>query len=224
MNLKKLCVMALCAFLLSLAFSGVGKSAPEEPQSVYCLEYGGLTVDIRAPDQAYPGENITVTVKAEAITEIYVKYVRVTIYGALNATDKVTLRDIIHLENYSFTSSSEVYEAQYKVTIPDNMSPGLTYGVISCEWELMGSPQKILPAGFALTYIRNMDLEQLQTEYQELNATHQSLLQEYTELKSGINEDLDSTRNMLYIFVATTVVASITVIVLLMRKPKKIWI
>jgi hypothetical protein len=69
-----------------------------------------------------------------------------------------------------------------------------------------------------------MDLEQLQTEYQELNATHQSLLQDYTELKSGFNEELDSTRNLMYILVATTVVASITVIVLLMRKPKKIWI
>ena len=224
MKLQKVRIIALCTLLLTLAFSEVGHSAPEEAPSEYYLEYGGLKIDVRAPSQSYPGENITVTVKAEAIPEIYVKYVRVTIYGALNATDKVTLRDIIHLENYSFTSSSEVHEVQYNVTIPDNMSPGLTYGVISCEWELMGSPQKILPAGFALTYIRNMDLEQLQTEYQELNATHQSLLKEYTELESGINEDLDSTRNMLYIFVATTVVASITVIVLLMRKPKKIWI
>ncbi|MCJ7721120.1 hypothetical protein MUO98_01745 [Candidatus Bathyarchaeota archaeon] len=224
MKLQKVCIMALCTLLLTLASFGLGHSAPDETPSVYYLEYGGLKIDVRAPSQSYPGENITVTVKAEAITEIYVKYVRVTIYGALNATDKVTLRDIIHLENYSFTSSFEIHEVQYNVSIPDNMSPGLTYGVISCEWELMGSPQKILPAGFVLTYIRNMDLEQLQTEYQELNDTHQSLLQNYTELESGINEDLDSTRNMLYIFVATTVVASITVIVLLMRKPKKIWI
>jgi hypothetical protein len=220
-KLQKVCIMALCIIFLTLAFSGVGHSAPDETASVYYLEYGGLKIDLRAPSQAYPGENITVTVKTEAITEIYVKYVRVTIYGALNATDKVTLRQINHLENSSFTSS---YEVQYTVTIPDNMPSGLTYGVISCEWELMGSPQKILPSGFALTYIRNMDLEQLQTEYQELNATHQSLLQDYTELKSGFNEELDSTRNLMYILVATTVVASITVIVLLMRKPKKIWI
>jgi len=213
--------MTLCTLLLTLAFSGVGHSAPEETPSVYYLEYGGLKIDIRAPTQSYPGENITVTVKAEAITEIYVKYVRVTIYGALNATDKVTLREINHLENSSFLSS---YEAQYNVTIPNDMSPGLTYGIISCEWELMHSQQEVLPSGFALTYIRNVDLEQLQSEYEALNATHQSLLQNYTELESGFNEDLDSTRNLMYIFVATTVVASITVIILLMRKPKKIWI
>jgi hypothetical protein len=88
----------------------------------------------------------------------------------------------------------------------------------------MGSPQKIPPSGFALTYIQNMELEQLQTEYDELNATHQSIVQNYTELESGLKEELDSTRNLLYIFVATTVVASITVVVLLMRSPKKIWI
>ncbi len=221
MNHKNLCVMALCTLLLTLAFCGIGKSAPEDIVSVYDLEYGGLKIDIRAPIQSYPGENITVTVKAEAITEIYVKYIRVTIYGALSATDNVTLREITHLENSSFTSS---YEVQYNITIPDDISPGLTYGIISCEWELMDSPQKIPSSGFALTYIKNIELEQLQAEYDELNATYQSTVQNYTELKSSLNEDLDSTRNLLYIFVATTVVASITVIVLLMRKPKKVWI
>jgi hypothetical protein len=221
MQLTKVCVMALCTLLVALAFSGVVYSAPEETVSVYSLEYGGLEIDISAPAQAYPGENITVTVYAEAITQLYVKYIRITVYGALNATDKITLQEIRHLENSAFTSS---YEVDYTVTIPDNMSPGLLYCLISCEWELMGSPQKIPQSGFALTYIRNMELEQLQTKYQQLNTTHQSLMEDYKELESGFSTDLDSTRNLMYIFIATTVVASITVIVLLMRKPKKIWI
>jgi hypothetical protein len=88
----------------------------------------------------------------------------------------------------------------------------------------MGAPQKIPSSGFALTYIKNIALEQLQAEYDELNATHQTILQEYTELKSGIKEEVDSTRNLMYVFIATTVVASITVVVLLMRKPKKVWV
>ena len=87
----------------------------------------------------------------------------------------------------------------------------------------MGSPQKIPSSGFALTYVKNIDLEQLQAEYEELNATHQSLVQNYTKLESDLEEEVGSTRNLLYVFIATTVVASITVIVLLMRKPKKVW-
>ena len=218
---KKACIMALCALLVTLAFSGIVQAAPEDASSVYDLEYGGLKVDILAPTQAYPGDTITVTVNAEAITPLFVKYIRVTLYGALNATDNVTLREITHLKNTSFSSSDEM---QYNVTIPSNMSPGLTFGIISCEWELMGAPQKIPQSGFPLTYVRNMDLEQLQTEYEQLNATYQSMLQNQTDLESNLQGEVDSTRNLMYIFVATTVVASITVLVLLMRKPKKIWI
>jgi hypothetical protein len=218
---KKLCVLTLCALLVTLAFSGIVQAAPEDASSVYDLEYGGLKVDILAPNQAYPGDTITVTVNAEAITQLFVKYIRVTLYGALNANDRVTLREITHLENSSFSSS---YEMQYNVTIPNDMSPGLTFGIISCEWELMGAPQKIPESGFALTYVRNVDLEQLQTEYEQLNATYQSMLQNQTNLESNLQGEVDSTRNLMYIFVATTVVASITVLVLLMRKPKKIWI
>jgi len=220
-TLKKLCVMALCTFLLTLAFSGVGNAAPEETPSVYYLDYGGLKIDIRAPDQAYPGENITVTVKTEAVVpQIYVKYINVDLYGVVNATTEVILDQISHLKNSSLSS----HEVQYNIKIPDNISPGLTYGEVSCEWEALGASFEILSSGFVLTYIENVALEQLQAEYDELNATHQSILQENTELKSGINEDADSTRNLMYVFIATTVVASITVFVLLMRKPKKVWV
>jgi len=220
-TLKKLCVMALCTFLLTLAFSGVGNAAPEETPSVYYLEYGGLKIDIRAPDQTYPGENITVTVKTEAVVpQIYVKYINVDLYGVVNATTEVILDQISHLKNSSLSS----HEVQYNIKIPDNISPGLTYGEVSCEWEALGASFEILSSGFVLTYVKNVALEQLQAEYDELNATHQSILQENTELKSGINEDADSTRNLMYVFIATTVVASITVFVLLMRKPKKVWV
>ena len=213
--------MALCVFLLTLAFSEIGKSAPEETRNVYYLEYGGLKIDIRAPDQAYSGENITVTVKTEAVVpKIYVKYINVDLYGVVNATTEVILDQISHLKNSSLSS----HEVQYNIKIPDNISPGLTYGIINCEWEALGASFEILSSGFVLTYVKNVALEQLQAEYDELNATHQSVLQENTELKSGINEDVDSTRNLMYVFIATTVVASITVFVLLMRKPKKVWV
>jgi len=95
---KKVCVMALCALLVTLVFSGIVQAAPDDASSVYDLEYGGLKVDILAPTQTYPGDTITVTVNAEAITPLFVKYIRVTLYGALNATNRVTLREITHLE------------------------------------------------------------------------------------------------------------------------------
>ena len=218
--LKKLCTVVLCTFLVTLAFIGAGRAAPEEPQNVYYLEYGGLKIDIRAPVKAYVGESITVTVNTEAVVaQIFIKYINIDIYGRIDATTEIYLDQITHLTNSSLSS----YEAQYTVAIPDNISPGLTYGIISCEWELMGSPQKIPPSGFAVTYIQNVELEQLQTEYDQLNATHQSLLQDYNELESNFDGEVGSTRNLLYVFVLTTVVACITVVVLLMRKPQRVW-
>ena len=222
MLLKKLGVLALCAFLLTLAFSGVGNAAPEETQSVSPLDYGGLRIDITAPVQAYPGENITLTVKtiASYVQQIYIKYITIDLYGVINATTKIYLDQIMHLSNVSISS----HEIQYNVTIPDNISPGLTCGEVSCEWEALGASFRILSSGFVLTYVKNVALEQLQAEYDELNATHQSIVQNYTELKSDLKEEADSTQNLMYVFIATTVVASITVVVLLMRKPKIVWV
>lgn len=209
----------LCTFLLTLAFSGVGKSAPEEAKNVYHIDYGGLTIDISAPIQSYPGENISINVTTQAVTQIDIDYIYIRICGRVNATTEVTLTNITHIEGSSLT----FHETQYDIAIPDNLSPGVLYGFISCEWDFMGCPEKIPSSGFALTYIKNLELEHLQAEYDELNATYQSVTQENTELKSGSN-DVDSTRNLMYIFIATTVVASITVFVLLLRKPKKVWV
>jgi hypothetical protein len=218
---KKLCTMLLCAFLITFAFIGISRAAPEETQNVYYLEYGGLKIDVKAPVKAYIGESIAVTVNTESVVpEIFIKYINIDLYGRINASTEISLDQIAHLNNSYLTSS---YEAQYEVTIPENISPGLTYGIISCEWEFMGSSQKIPKSGFVLTYIQGMELEQLQAEYDELNATHQSLVQNFIELESNLEGEVGSTRNLLYVFVATTVVGSITVVVLLMRKPKTVW-
>ena len=212
--------MVLCTFLLTLSFSGVGRSTPEEMPNVYYLEYGGLKIDISAPVKVYSGESITVSVKTEAVvSQIFIKYIDIDLYGRVDSTTKICLDQITHLTNSSLSS----YEAQYDVEIPDNLSLGLTYGIISCEWDLMGSPQKIPSSGFALTYVQNIELEQLQAEYEELNATYQSLVQNYTAIESTLIGEVGSTRNLLYVFVATTVVVSITVVVLLMRKPQRVW-
>jgi hypothetical protein len=215
---KKVGLVVVCVFLLTLAFSGVGKAASEDTRSVYSLEYGGLEIDIWAPYQAHPGDTINVTVSTKAAEHIFVKYINVAFYGVENAINEVTMAEITHLENSSLTS----HEVSYNITIPEQISPGLTYGEISCEWELMGAPAKIPRSGFALTYIKNKALEELQADYEELNSTYQSTLEDFTQLSKAKGE-VDSTRNLMYVFIATTVVATITVGVLLIRKPKKVW-
>jgi hypothetical protein len=217
---KKLFALMVCVFLFALTFSGTVWSQSEQTKNVYLLEYGGLLIDIVAPVQASPGENITITITTEAVTEVDVEYMDVLIYGIVDARDEISLAEISHLENVPLN----FHEANYQISIPNDISPGQIYGIITSEWDFMGSHQTITPSGFALTYIQNVELEELRAEYKELNATYYDSLQNYTALESDLEVELGSTRNLMYIFVATTVVASITVIVLLMRKPKKVWI
>jgi hypothetical protein len=222
MKYKKLFTMVFCIFVLTLSFFGIVQSQSEQTKNVYSLLYGGLLIDIVAPVQSSPGNNITITITAEAASgvEVDVDYLDVLIYGIKNAKDEISLAEITHIENLPLT----FHEATYQISIPNDISPGLIYGIISSEWDFMGTHQRITPSGFALTYIQNVELEELRAEFNQLNATYYDSLHNYTALESDLAVELDSTRNLMYIFVATTVVASITVIVLLMRKPKKVWI
>ena len=222
MKYKKLFATVFCIVVLSLSFSGMVQSQSEQTKNVYSLPYGGLLIDIVAPVQSSPGNNITITITAEAASgvEVDVDYLDVQIYGIKNAKDETSLAEITHIENMSLTFQ----EANYQISIPNDISPGLIYGIISSEWDFMGTHQRITPSGFALTYIQNVELEELRAEFNQLNATYYDSLCNQTALESDLEVELGSTRNLMYIFVATTVVASITVIVLLMRKPKKVWI
>jgi hypothetical protein len=215
--------MTLCVFLLTLAFCGIGYAEPQGTKTVTPLDYGGLRIDITAPVQARPGDNITITVRTSAsadVKQIYINYITLELYGIVNVTDSTLLAQIDHLSNVPLS----IHEIHYNITIPNNLSPGLTYGDVSCNWKALGVSFEILSSGFVLTYIEDVELEQLQTDYDELSATHESILQEYNELKSQIPDNSDSTRNLMWVFIATTIVASITVFVLLLRRPKRVWV
>lgn len=220
MKFNKLSVITICSFFLIFIFFGPIVTATEGEKNVCSIEYGGLKINIKAPIQVYPGESIGVTINTEAVSQVNIEYIHVIIYGLTNATSEVVLANITHLEN----SSLALYEADYNVSIPERISPGLIYGILSCKWDFMGAPQKIPSSGFAMTYVNNVALENLQMEYDELNTIHQSIIQNYTELESDFEEEVGSSRNLSYIFIATTIIAIITVIVLLMRKPKKVWL
>ena len=222
MDIKKVVILPLILSMLlfTIVSGAVLGFAPEETWEVYNLEYAGLRVRIEAPRQVDPGENITATVKAEAPQRIYVKYIYIEIYGLRNETDKIPLKNMTHLKNTFLTIPHEV---DYIVTILNDTSPGLTYGTIQCEWEFMGAPEKIPSAGFIVTYVRNTEFEQLKAAYDELNATYNSLLANYTELDSKYAGELGGARNLMYVFVATTIISVATVLFLILRRPKTFW-
>ena len=89
MNSKKgtISLLILTTFVLTVGFSGVAQSTNGEGQmrNVYSIDRYGLIVKIDAPYQTCPGENISITVRAEAhlVTEglrvehMYLKILRI---------------------------------------------------------------------------------------------------------------------------------------------------
>jgi len=221
MNWKKFVVLSssLSMLLLTLTYCAVVGATPEERWTVYDMEpFNGLKITVDAPCQADPDENITITVRAEVSGKVYIEYIYVKIYRLINETNDV-------LAEFSFIEKSDLtvpHTVDYAVTIPNNTSPGLTYGVIEWQWTYMGITVTPPPAGFTVTYVRNLELEELRAAYDELNATYNSLLANYTKLKNYKSE-LGATRNLMYIFVATTIVSAATAFILLVRRPKRVW-
>lgn len=225
MDTKKVVILpSIFSLLLFAMVSGVVIGlGSEETWEVYDLEYAGLRVRIEAPRQVDPGENITVTIRAEApLDDVYVDYIYVTIYSLKNETDEIPIETITHLEA-SKLAFHEVHKVDYVITIPNDTSAGLTYGIIQCKWEFQNAPEKIPPAGFVLTYVRNSELEQLRAEYDEFMANYTSLLGNYTELDSKYAGELGGARNLMYVFVATTIIAVGTILFLIIRRPKTFW-
>ena len=219
MNCKKVVVLSLglSMLLLTLTYGAAVRATPEERRPVYSTDFLGLEVIVEAPYLAYPGENITVTVNvtAEASALARVEYIHVNIYGLRNETEEISppLADIY--------INTVPYQYDHIITIPNDTSPGLLYGTIEWgKWSVQFPGGEVTienppPAGFVVTYVKNVELDELQVTYDELLAN-------YTKLKNYKSE-LGSTRNLMYIFVATTVVSAATAFILLMRRPKRLW-
>jgi hypothetical protein len=221
MDYKKAAILGsiLSMLLLTLTYDTVVGATSEERRPVYEAESLGLKVRIVAPYAANPGENITVSINVTADSSggVEVEYIHVNIHGLRNETEEIsTPLASIYINNMP-------YQVDQVIMIPNHTCPGLLYGII--EWgkwsvQFPGGGMKVTienppPAGFVVTYVKNLELEELQ-------AIYDSLLVNYTKLESN-RSDLGSTRNVMYLLVATTVVSVATVLVLLIRRPKQLW-
>lgn len=235
MNCKKVIISALMLTMLSLTitYGAVAESTSEETRTVYQMEYGGLTIEIEAPYQTDPDDEINVTVRVGATEEIEVVSFSLRIYGLTNETkeDLLGWADITEFEGSYAPGESREYV--HNITIHQDILPGLTYGTISCKWKSIEIISDVLSvkltlsipsAGFIVTYVRNKEIEQLKMAYEELNASYWELNSSYTELEEKISASsgqLTGTRNLMYAFVATTIVSVATAVLLVIRRPRK---
>ncbi|MBE0512160.1 hypothetical protein IBX38_03825 [Candidatus Bathyarchaeota archaeon] len=222
MNVKKIIILIVSMFTLSLAFVF---TAIAENQSIWSFTWEGIDIEIYAPLQAYPGDNITLRAIVKSKEDLQDVYATIAIHGSVSEGYEKWTTYVEVLEDANFLVGETNDLQNFTVSIPSNVSSGLIYGHIYCTWKVYRVPvwkDRSYEDSFILTYIMNKEFEQLQVAYDELNATYNSLLANYTKLENYKSE-LGSTRNVMYILVATTVVSAATVLILLMRRPKRLW-
>lgn len=197
MKMKAIVELILLVFpLISLFFNPIVWAVEE--RTVLSRSYVGLGVEVYAPFQCYPGENITVKVRIEALENV--KNVSVTLFlwgskfeGANPWSTSFTVLDIADFPN------GTIKEEAYNITIPSDIDPGLMYGLLSLDWSIYRASlweRQWDKASFRTTYVRNRNYENLQESYIQLE------------------NELHNTRIMAYIFLVGMIALAISTIYL----------
>ena len=226
MNNKKVTTLLILTIpLLTLTFGSVVQFAVSEPTALLAWSYEseGILVEVYAPSQAYPGDVVPISVKVNATAELRDVYVILWIFGSKygNCTNwNSTSLEILYGAGLD---SGEGVDERYDLEVPLDSDPGLVYGHMVCKWMSLDLQDHSKYDSLSITYLKNKAFEELQNKHEELQNKYQEINASYTDLKSKNQSEIGGTRNLMYLFVATTIVSAATVLILLLRRPKRLW-
>ncbi len=84
---------------------------------------------IEAPIQACPEDELNITIRVQALTEIHIDFIYANISCLKDNLTETLFRSIEFLGNDDL-SSGETYEEHYEMLIPEDALPGLVYGML----------------------------------------------------------------------------------------------
>jgi hypothetical protein len=177
MKARNLLLLALPILLLIPVFSLDAFASSEK--KVLSRNYVGVKVEAYAPYDCYPGENISVRIRVEAQEEVKNASVTVFIWGSQSEDHNPWSASFVALDVEDLPIGM-VKEKMHNLTIPSDIDPGLTYGILSLDWHVYRPPSwenQWDKASFRTTYVKNRDYENLQT-------THDSVLNELGNIKT----------------------------------------
>jgi hypothetical protein len=239
---KKIIVTTLVLFfVLSFIHKSYTLEVNSDTHIFYHHDEAGLIINVEAPASTDPGQTINVSVSFHCYTaNMSIRYLYVTIFDFRSGQEKMQIENITHVpEGAGYKPKSEETQTQtYNVEIPED-AWDITYGEISCQWELPGHDYHIHNDGFTMTYVRNVEMAKLTEQltnktqeynalsqnYTELNQTYAQLNQTYWDLilnkTSGTDVQLENTRLAMVIFIVTTAFFAATTLYLVIKKPRQ---
>jgi hypothetical protein len=189
----------------------------------------GLRIQANATAEVLPNENITVTMTLIGQTEVQVKYLNLSVFGFLNGTDRILIANRSDVD-FPVNDTSWSYNCTFDV--PEWVS-GKAYGEIRLAHSAKYGPVTVnndgLVCGFYMTNVKNVylqgleqQLNDLKQKYEQLNQTYGELERNFTALQETAGE-LDNTRRVTAVLGITTVFFVATTLYLVFRRPKEYW-
>lgn len=221
-------------FVATINLSASGYAETNVDYKYYSLDSRGLLVEIEATGLAWPGENVNISIRAEATqANVHLYYINVKISSLKENRSEALLDSATFFED-AHLKLGEFEETSYKILVPNNTLPGLLYGEVEYKWSIEGDESAFdkLEA-FPATYIQNKPYEEMRQSYEALNsflndlqANYTSLEANYTNLQKEYQQlaanrtAQDNSTGLMYLFIITTGIFVVTTILLLAKRPK----
>jgi hypothetical protein len=236
-------ILIVAFITLSLVLVGARNTDAQmsDLQEFFSAEYGGVSLRVAASQETVPGGNMTIEVMINGTADgVQIEYLNVSVYGFINGREQIQLNSTIVMADTPL-EFNETTESKNTIIVPNEVW-GITYGQILLRYTLKDLSYLQKP-GFPLTTVRNVYLENLESQFRNLNQSHSllsesfrnlttefdNLSQTYTELQGNYSQlqvnavDLDNTRRVAVILTITTVFFVATTFYLVMRRPKEYW-
>jgi hypothetical protein len=231
---RNISIVVFVTLTIVLASANSVKAQIGDVQEFFSAEYGGVSIRIDASRETVPGGNLTIATMINATADgVRIEY--------LNGRQQIPLSSttVMAATPLEFNQTSK---SQSTITVPSDVW-GITYGQVLLRYAIKDLPSTERTPGFPLTTVRNVYLENLESQLRSLNQSHNMLSgvfknmtiefdklnQMYAELQGNYSQlqgnvgDLDSTRRVAVILTVTTVFFVATTFYLVMRRPKEYW-
>jgi len=188
-----------------------------------------LKIQVNATAEVQPTENITVNLKIDGLIDVDLQYFNLSVYGFIQGEEKTLLANITgnNLKPYN-----NPIEQNFTFNVPEHVW-GRTLGEVILTFKVTHGPFTLdaakIPCRFDMTLVKNVYLENLESNFQSLNENYTKLNQTYWELHKNYTDlqgslgELGNTRIAVGVLAVIAAIFVVSTLYLVLRKPKQYW-
>lgn len=199
-NPKSLITFLVTLILALALIRNAAAQSSSEMQTFFSKDYAGISITVNATKETIPGGNTAIGLWINCTsTGVKVDYLNLSVYGFKSGKEKILLNFTRVLPNAPI-SLNQTIEYNYNVSIPSDVWDA-TYGELYLKYAIVDQPIE-RNAGFQMTIVRNVYLEELEQQLKSLNESYQQLNNTLEQLNQTFWESFQmnlSTENLAYL-------------------------